>query len=154
MNPTVNSASTNRNEDPKTKIIIGCFVGITIFCALLLIVFYKVRRKTPSTHEWETKKAELGHPIIKNDLNQKKTQSTISGSKRSIPADLNDEVINRRSRPSESDKMSHPSGIQSDMYSQGDEGPHQNTRSSRHQKSSRPQTTECRSNDSRSEKSH
>ena len=27
----------------KTKIIIGCFVGITIFCALLLIVFYKVR---------------------------------------------------------------------------------------------------------------
>ena len=26
----------------KTKIIIGCFVGITIFCALLLIVFYKV----------------------------------------------------------------------------------------------------------------
>ena len=73
---------------------------------------------------------------------------------RSIPADLNDEAINRRSRPSESDKMSHPSGIQSDMYSQGDEGPNQNTRSSRHQKSSRPQTTECRSNDSRSEKSH
>ena len=73
---------------------------------------------------------------------------------RSIPADLNDEVINRRSRPSESDKMSHPSGIQSDMYSQGDlEGSHQN-RTSRHQKSSRPQTTECRSNDSRSEKSH
>ena len=65
-------------------------------------------------------------------------------------------MINRRSRPSESDKMSHPSGIQSDMYSQGDEagsGPHQN-RSSRHQRSSRPQTTECRSNDSRSEKSH
>jgi len=40
----------------RTRIVIGVFIGLTLVCAIVLIIFYKKRRRKTSQNEWETRK--------------------------------------------------------------------------------------------------
>ncbi|CBY12936.1 unnamed protein product [Oikopleura dioica] len=75
LNPSQSSANTNSRPpsvietagepigpvttgEPlrRTRIVIGLFIGLTLVCAIVLIIFYKKRRRKPSQNEWETRK--------------------------------------------------------------------------------------------------
>ncbi|CAG5081868.1 Oidioi.mRNA.OKI2018_I69.PAR.g9980.t1.cds [Oikopleura dioica] len=54
---TSSSDSTSTGEPlRRTRLVISLFIGLTVVCAIVLIVFYKKRRRKSHRNDWETRK--------------------------------------------------------------------------------------------------